>query len=373
MNKPFLMLLPVVLAGSINSAFANCTPPPMGMVGWWPGDGDTTDVVNGNNGVVVGSVSYSDPGMVDEAFSMDGGHVQVARDLLLEPEAVTVDAWVKASGTPGAFRYIAAKGAEMCETASYALYTGSTGGLFFYLWDGTKVGDEYKFLISPGVLPDAIWDGAWHHVAGTFDGHFARLYVDGVQIGDGTPALADNDVAIAYGLATSNDFLIGNYLNAACPSSDFSFANGEIDEVEVFNGALASEDIQKIYIAGSDGKCKTIDVAIDIKPGNGNDSNCFNNDGHGVITVAILGDEDFDVTLIDPSSLLFGNLSLRIRGKDRPLCSVDYANADPYLDLVCHFEDNADAWLPGDSAATLTGKLFDGHSIEGSDSICIVP
>ena len=35
-------------------------------------------------------------------------------------------------------------------------------------------------------------------------------------------------------------------------------------------------------------------VAIDIKPGS--DPNCFNNDGHGVIPVAILSSTDFDAT-----------------------------------------------------------------------------
>lgn len=66
-----------------------------------------------------------------------------------------------------------------------------------------------------------------------------------------------------------------------------------------------------------------IQVEIDIKPGS--DPNCFNNDGHGTIPVAILGRADFDVSAIDPGT------------------------------------------------ATLTGNLYDGTPIVGSDNICVVP
>ena len=62
-----------------------------------------------------------------------------------------------------------------------------------------------------------------------------------------------------------------------------------------------------------------------------------------------------------------------MRGNKGPLCSVDYSNDDPYLDLICHFEDDSNMWDPGNGEATLTGNLSDGTPIEGSDSICIVP
>jgi len=114
-----------------------------------------------------------------------------------------------------------------------------------------------------------------------------------------------------------------------------------------------------------------LEILIDIKPGS--DPNCFNSNGHGVIPVAILGSETFDVTIADQSSLLFGGLQVRVRGKKGPLCGLEYSNGDAYLDLVCHFEDDADSWDPGVGEATLTGTLFDGTEFEGTDSICIVP
>jgi hypothetical protein len=112
-------------------------------------------------------------------------------------------------------------------------------------------------------------------------------------------------------------------------------------------------------------------VGIDIKPGSY--PNCFNINGHGVVPVAILGDEGFDVAEVDLTTILFGGLEVRVRGKKGPLCSLEYSNDDAYLDLVCHFEDDADAWMPGEDEATLTGSLLDGTPFEGTDSICVVP
>ena len=115
----------------------------------------------------------------------------------------------------------------------------------------------------------------------------------------------------------------------------------------------------------------TVTVAIDIKPGS--DPNCFNINGHGVIPVAVLGSGDFDVSLIDLASVAFGGLNVRVRGNKGPLCSLEYSNEDVYLDLVCHFEDDATNWDVGGGEALLTGNLLDGTSFEGSDSICVVP
>ena len=115
----------------------------------------------------------------------------------------------------------------------------------------------------------------------------------------------------------------------------------------------------------------SLQATIDVKPGS--DPNCFNINGHGVIPVAILGSDTFDVANIDPLTLSFGGLQVRVRGKKGPLCNIGYSDSDAYLDLVCHFEDDAMNWSTGVESASLTGTLLDGREFEGSDSICIVP
>jgi len=113
-----------------------------------------------------------------------------------------------------------------------------------------------------------------------------------------------------------------------------------------------------------------VNVEIDIKPGS--DPNCFNKNGHGVIPVAILGSDTFDVPYINQDSLSFGGLAVRVKGNNRRSCGLEDTNADGFDDLVCHFDDDASTWIAGGSTATLTGEL-DSTSFIGKDSICIVP
>ena len=47
---------------------------------------------------------------------------------------------------------------------------------------GAGIAGDYVEFGAP-VTPQAIGDGKWHHVAGTFDGKQMNLYVDGKQIG----------------------------------------------------------------------------------------------------------------------------------------------------------------------------------------------
>ena len=121
---------------------------------------------------------------------------------------------------------------------------------------------------------------------------------------------------------------------------------------------------------------ETIDmpsILIDIKPGSY--PNCFNINGKGVIPVAILGSDTFDVMDIDQDTLSFGGLLVRIKGSEQPSCGLEDTNADGFDDLVCHFEDDdATSWTAGNAWAMLSGVLNDGtSSISGTDSICIVP
>lgn len=116
-------------------------------------------------------------------------------------------------------------------------------------------------------------------------------------------------------------------------------------------------------------------VDIDIKPGS--DPNCFNNNGHGVIPVAILsdcGDGGFDATQVDPDTVSLSGLSVKVVGKnDKLLAHIEDVNGDGCDDLIVQIADQDNAFEEGEVEAILTGKLYDGTIINGVDSICIVP
>lgn len=193
---------------------------------------NTTQDTSGNN--LLGSVQNASviAGKYGNGFDFtNGGYVRVSNNALLEPVNVSVEAWVKSPTSPGVYKYMLSKGAQTCNSASYALYTGLNGGLQFYISNGTVFTDS----------PDAgtgVWDGNWHYIVGSFDGSTVRLYVDGQQIGTGTPST----VGIGYNLADGNDLYLGRY-NGSCI---YGF-NGQVDEVRIWNRVLSQTEITQHY------------------------------------------------------------------------------------------------------------------------------
>jgi len=112
-----------------------------------------------------------------------------------------------------------------------------------------------------------------------------------------------------------------------------------------------------------------INIDIDIKPGS--DPNCFNNDGHGVIPVAILGSDTFDATTVDPITVTLDSQAVKAKGNGDPQTNIEDVNGDGFDDLIVKIIDEDGIYEQGTGTATLTGELFDGTSIEGTDSICI--
>ncbi len=119
-------------------------------------------------------------------------------------------------------------------------------------------------------------------------------------------------------------------------------------------------------------------VPFDIKPGG--DVNPINLKSNGVLSTAILSTNDFDVSDINVSTLLFGDpLLLDDNGIGvSPLrYSFQDVSHDGLMDLSLKFSmrDAVDygALGPDTIEGLITGELFDGTLIEGLDSIRIVP
>ncbi len=173
--------------------------------------------------------------------SFDGFvEVTLPKREILEPCAVSVEAWVRSSSLGGG-SYILSKGANATAYSSYALYGGrpSPGGLLFYVSTTASHGDND----SPLVAHDAIWDGKWHHVVGTFDGRIVRLYLDGNQQGAGSPVRTPS--SIEYNLPTHNNFYIGMYYYGVptTPAEPRLGFNGDISDVRIWAGVLSPDEV----------------------------------------------------------------------------------------------------------------------------------
>jgi hypothetical protein len=224
-----------------------------GVVAWWNFDEGSGTIAHdvsghGNDGILAGVTEWTQ-GYFGSALSFDGGsaEVRVNGNSGLEPTgALSVAAWVQANGPAGHYKYILSKGASSCKAASYGLYTGANGGLQFYV--------SQHGAASYTTSPDAgsgIWDGGWHFVVGTYDGSSVRLYVDGREVGHGSPLTG----AIDYHYP-DNDLFIGHYNQ--CPALNFE---GLIDEIQVLNRAMTAAQVASSYtslVALHDGNATTV-------------------------------------------------------------------------------------------------------------------
>jgi hypothetical protein len=342
------------------AAAHTCVEPPAGLVSWWPADGDADDIVGDNDGTLHNGTTFVD-GMVGEAFSFDG-----VDDFVSAPhnasqdirEALTIDAWVMKKGRCQALNCIALMKEDVPAPGEndlrYGLLIFDEGGIAPGRASlSLNTGTWQDVVISNTVLQE----NTWYHIAGTYDGSMAKIYVNGVL---------DNSVEKS-GLvlpSTGGAIKIGQESAAQEPPGIPEFFNGLIDEVELFNRALSAEEIAALFDAGSAGKCKDADfVEIDIKPFS--ESNKINPKHRGVLLVAVLGSGEFDATQVHSSTVRFGpgNASALFDG-----LVVD-VNRDGYQDMLLFFKRKATRIRCGDDSASLSGQTFTGRSFAGSDSI----
>src|SRR5437879_6487796 len=108
-SRLFVALPLIGITFGLPHAVADCVTPPVSMVGWYPGDGNANDIIDGNNGAVVGNANYS-TGEVDEAFSFDGSnYVEISDSANLSfgsTSPISVDMWVYRTGSAGSMHFI---------------------------------------------------------------------------------------------------------------------------------------------------------------------------------------------------------------------------------------------------------------------------
>ena len=174
-----------------------------------------------------------------------------------------------------------------------------------------------------------------------------------IRVGD-TPL----GVAIDF---TGTLVYVANHFSSTISVIDTA-TNAVIADIDVVKGPVAFGQ----FIVPT--KYNPFMMHIDIKPGRY--PNCFNSDSHGVIPVAIYGSENFDVTILDPSTVQLDGQSVSVKGKSGNIYSYEDVNKDGNMDLVVQIVDDG-LYTRGTGIATLTAVSYDGVVFQGQDFICI--
>ena len=226
---------------SLYAKWAAAITPPSGLVSWWRAEGDTLDTSGGLVGTAASGITYT-AGKVGQAFSFSGVFGDVSPAFVTVPDnprlnfgthEFSIAVWIKTTNT-GTYKRIVTKRIPDGATAWYSL-----------------AAHYGKVLFETGVnnitSVATVADGQWHHVAVTRDpaGSSSRkyhLYIDGVEdasVAD-SGANLDNACPLELGKWSNESYYGGIY-------------SGQIDELQFFNRALASTEVQYIYNAGSAG------------------------------------------------------------------------------------------------------------------------
>ncbi len=245
-------------AGKCAPETSACTPPPAGLVSWWPAEGNANDIIGGNNGMLMNGTGFTN-GEVGEAFNLNGvnNFVLVKAGLNLTTglqNGFTFESWIN----PATVTLVV----ELFEyERALATYNGSDVGILFAIHntlpDGTPGSCLYANLLDTnGVVhviaspTNLLTAGVWQHVALSYDkaSGMAAIFINGVAVtqtnlGTFTPQTGFTNLLL--GARTT-------FGSVANPPNAYA---GGMDEASFYSRALSPAEIAAIYSAGSNGKC----------------------------------------------------------------------------------------------------------------------
>lgn len=208
---------------------------PSGLVVWFPLDEinpqNASDVVSGFGATCIGATCpVMTGGHRNSAFLFDGED-----DCITVPDMgqfgqarLTLSLWMRQDTNDACSPF--AKVVNTTSTSNtWQIETTVTNQLSFTT---THSGDSNSRITTAN---NAFVIGQWQHVAMTYDGTTKQIYVDGAPIVSGGQASA-----LLYNTQSA---YIGCDNNGGSPAMRFS---GAIDEVQIYNRALTSPEIQTL-------------------------------------------------------------------------------------------------------------------------------
>ena len=209
--------------------------PPVGpceLVGYWSfdeGSGDIAYDASGydNHGMVTEPFWHIGPAGFGGALQFDGqNYVEILNSQVFDiTNAITLAAWIKVDLWDRDWQTIFCRGDWSWRLARNSLAGQNNQSVSFHM---TGMDDGWG---ANGTV--TVTDDQWHHVAGTWDGARAKIYIDGV-LNDDQPRTG------AIGIAGDDPVAIGAQIHNGQLRRQFV---GCIDDVRLYNCALSQAEV----------------------------------------------------------------------------------------------------------------------------------
>ena len=213
-----------------------------GLVSWWRMNGDAEDEMGLNDGINNGADCDSQ-GMFEQAceFNGESGYIDMGNDSSLDfANEFSVSVWVKNVGNNthgwaggGRWDTVVSKWdcTNICEVGSWWLGINPQGQAHEVIINSS--GNYAGFGIDGTTYIKN--DSTWHHIAASYDGSYARLFLDGrMEFEKPYSGGIHVNSSVHLRIAASKHTLPNNF-------------NGTIDEVMVFNKGLTKQQMKELY------------------------------------------------------------------------------------------------------------------------------
>ena len=210
-----------------------------GLVGWWPFDGNASDMSgNENHGVVNGATLGADRfGQAGMAYDFDGVDdfivVSDSNKFDFENRGFSISSWVK-------------KFSQVNSNVGMVLSqwnTGASPGTNQWLLSSSTSGEigkpsfwyEVANQSFKSVSPSVMGLNEWIHLVGVRESTHTKLFMNG--------SLVSQNVGSSGSInETGRDLYFGKYKD-----SNSIFSNISIDETRIYNRALSASEVQSLY------------------------------------------------------------------------------------------------------------------------------
>lgn len=239
---PFLLAV-LCLAGARSAQAATISKPAnnFGLVGYWSFDEGAGTIAHdfsghGNHGTLVNSPTWVD-GKKSKSLRFNGSssYVKVEHSSSLEMTTnVTVSAWIKRSSATYYGHVVLMPVSDSSWNQPYIAYGlqyhDTTNTIKFVLGY-----DDNNLTTNDAVTPD---NDVWFHAVGTYDGHYRKLYINGVEVS----SVAETRTLISTSAR----------LNIGMENTQTTYPfNGILDDVRIYNRALSASDVKALYDSGA--------------------------------------------------------------------------------------------------------------------------